>query len=155
MRPSFIAVVFLLSAFFNAPFCRGQTTKKIKVTPLPRGLTLTKTISFGGRVVTAEGPLPGAVVRVNHPPQMVVTDAEGFFSLTIVPADTSTAAWASYVGFTDKKLDLANSNPDVLLTKTQATHLSRKEQPLYEIKTARKQYLKTMKEFRKGGVKKA
>lgn len=153
MRPLFVIGLFLVSTFFNASFCQAQAARTTKTTPPVRAIKPTQTVGFRGRVLTAEGPLPGAVVRVNHPSQLVVTDADGFFYLSIVPADTSTTLTVSYVGFADKKQRLDEANPELTLTNRQPLHLKRKEQTFYYLKTARKQYAKSVKHTRRAAPK--
>jgi Carboxypeptidase regulatory-like domain len=108
------------------------------------------TVILTGHVKSATGPLPGAVVKIAGSNEMVVTDADGSFHVS-VPVNTAVKATASYAGFADENvaLDDAAADSEVSMNTAQIIKVGKHQQLKTYLKTARKQNKKTLRRVRR------
>ncbi|MFD1469664.1 hypothetical protein ACFQ48_15665 [Hymenobacter caeli] len=94
-----------------------------------------------GRVETAHGALPGAVVRLASSGQSCVTDAQGNFHFAVPANAGPLGAVATYAGFADVSTTLAPGGaPAVVQLLTPiAIKMGRKQQLKTYLKTARRE----------------
>ena len=107
------------------------------------------TMVLTGHVKTAAGPLPGAVVKITASKAMVVTDADGFFHVTVPVATGPVQATASYAGFADENVTLDTTTSELSMTTPQVVKTAQKQQLKTYLKTARKQSRKSLKRVRR------
>ncbi len=107
------------------------------------------TMVLTGRVKTVGGALPGAVIKIANSKQMVVTDSDGSFHVTVPANSGPVQATASYAGFADEAITL-NAESDEVTMKTARIIVVSKSQSLktYQ-KTARKQVKRSVHKVRK------
>ena len=101
-----------------------------------------------GHVKTAAGPLPGAVVKVANASEMTVTDADGFFHLTVPVSTGPVRATASYAGFADQPVTLDATSSEVSMSVARIIKAAKKQQLKTYLKTARKQVRKSLRNAR-------
>lgn len=99
-----------------------------------------------GRVESLEGPLPGAVVKLNDK-QAAVTNAQGEFSLKVPATGEPLPITVSYAGYADVAatlLPLSTTNT-VRLTAPRVIKVARKSQLKAYMKTSRRQVKRTLR----------
>jgi len=94
-----------------------RTITQEKTDTLKRnGKSLLKSFKLTGRIVdqlTGES-LPGAIVAIENTSIRATSNADGYFTLVNIPADTCVIA-SSYVGYLSDRLTLTNVNPSRIL----------------------------------------
>ncbi len=157
MRQTFFAALILCVTFCTAATAPAQakqrsfaalTTANGPTTPTTNPEATATTVIIG-HVKTAAGPLAGAVIKITKSKQMVVTDADGSFHVTVPVADGPVEATASYAGFADEHVTLDATTAEVSMTTVQIIKVARKQSLKTYLKTARKQSHKSLKRIRK------
>ena len=157
MRQSFFAALVLCVTFCTAATAPAQakdgrlaalTATNEPTTPATNPEATATTVIIG-HVKTATGPLAGAVIKITKSQQMVVSDADGSFHVTVPVADGPVEATASYAGFADERVTLDDTNAEVSMSTVQVVKVAKKQQLKTYLKTARKQSHKSLKRIRK------
>ena len=158
MRPSFFAALVLCVTFCTAAMAPAQakqssfaalTTANGPTTPAtnPEAIATATTVIIG-HVKTAAGPLAGAVIKIAKSEQMVVTDADGSFHVTVPAANGLVEATASYAGFADERVTLDATSSEVSMSVVRIVKVVKKQQLKTYLKTARKQVRKSLRSAR-------
>lgn len=160
--PYFAAFVWCANAL-AAPTARAQAPDSYVATSGPAASAVTTvppagttapevsaTVILTGHVRSAAGPLPGAVVKIAGSNEMVVTDADGSFHVT-VPFNTAVKATASYAGFADESmaLDDTGTGSEISMNTAQTVKVGKHQQLKTYLKTARKQNKKSLRRIRR------
>ena len=157
MRQTFFAALILCVTFCTAATASAQakqrsfaalTTTNGPTTPVTNPEATATTVIIG-HVKTADGPLAGAVIKITKSKQMVVTDADGSFHVTVPVADGPVEAIASYAGFADERVTLDATTAEVSMTTVQVIKVAKKQQLKTYLKTARKQVRKSRRSARR------
>ena len=156
MRPSFFAALVLCVTFCTAAMAPAQakqssfaalTTANGPTTPATNPEAIATTVIIG-HVKTAAGPLAGAVIKIAKSEQMVVTDADGSFHVTVPAANGLVEATASYAGFADERVTLDATSSEVSMSVVRIVKVVKKQQLKTYLKTARKQVRKSLRSAR-------
>ena len=150
MKPATKYVATLVMGFVPAFAALAQDAQPVSAATYSGSLTKetgasTATVVVLGRVSTAKGPLPGAVIKIANSRQMVVSDADGVFHLTVPAGSGSVAATASYAGFADEAVVLEGTANEVRLGTPRTVVVSKKQSLQAYRKTARKQVRRKLK----------
>ena len=102
-----------------------------------------------GHVKTTAGALPGAVIKIANSKQMVVTDSDGSFHVTVPANGDPVQATASYAGFADEAVTLSADGNEVTMKTARIIVVSKGQSLKTYQKTARKQVKRSVRKVRK------
>ena len=122
------------------------TTSPVTTPPVTEVPT---TIVLTGHVKTTAGALPGAVIKIANSKQMVVTDSDGSFHVTVPANSDPVQATVSYAGFADETVTLDAGSSEVTMKTARLIIVSKGQSLKTYQKTARKQVKRSVRKVRK------
>ncbi len=124
-------------AFAIKSLANSDRSKVVSTVPILNG----GTILFTGHVISPKGALPGAVVQIKGIKKVMVTDADGEFSLLIPRSKAPVSITASYAGFDDETVTVARDDraATVELATPNTIKVARNQQLKTYLKTAHRQ----------------
>ena len=159
MRTSFTSALIVCASFFAVSIASAQAqdvyaTAAETVTPTQLATSAPvaeapATVVLTGHVGTTAGMLPGAVVKLNGSQQMVVTDADGSFHVTVPANSGPLQATASYAGFDDEAITLGGTANEVSMKTIRIVATNKKGTLQAYKKTARKQAKRSLRKVHK------